>query len=123
MKLNKIHCFTFGSCKKWGINGSRVVDLENDFATINKTVGEAGCSFSGLIYWELKDSSKMMEIHIQILHYTDLGQWFDPILWEEHPSRETWRSAPALCLCGDALQPGERHPRAEESTGLPPLYT
>ena len=77
-KLNKIHCFDSGYCKKLRINGSRVVDLEKDFATIYKTVAEVGYKSSGLIYQVLKDSSKMMEIQVQILHCTDFRQQFDP---------------------------------------------
>lgn len=102
-----------------------MVDLGKDFATINKTVGEAGCIFSGLTYEELKDSSRMMEIHVQILHCTDLGQQFDPnalVFYESIPVVTLADLLPQLCAsCGDALQPGERHPRAEDSTGVPPL--
>lgn len=99
-KLNKIHCFDFGYFKKWRINGSRLVDLENDSATIYKAVGEVGYNSAGFINQVLKDSSKMVEIWVQTLHCTDWGQQFDPnapVFYDSIPITRLANLPPRLC--------------------------
>jgi len=86
-----------------------VVDLEKDFGTIYRTVGQVGYKSSGLIYQALKDSSKIMEIQVQILPCTDLGQQFDPnalALYGSIPITRLASHLPQLCAaCRSALQP------------------
>lgn len=86
-----------------------MVDLEKDFATIYKTVEQAGPKYSGLTHQGLKDSPEMMENQVQILRCTDLGQQSDPnapAFYESIPVTRLANLLLQLCLLHQAFQPG-----------------